>query len=88
MTKTSPAIRAQARATGPDVVAIICAILLPPVGLVVGLASRSAAVKRGLRPSIVTTAAIVIGAILTAIAALVILAPVIMAAGFLVGGGA
>ena len=88
MTKTTAATPAEAASTGLDVVAIICAILIAPVGLVLGLVSRSAAVKRGLRPNKVTTAAIVIGAILTAIEALVILAPLIAVAGFLGTGGA
>lgn len=88
MTETTSALRAQAPSTGVDVAAIICAILIAPIGLILGLASRASAVKRGFRPNSVTTAAIVVGAILTAIGALVVLAPLIMVAGFFATGGA
>ncbi|RQP08976.1 MAG: hypothetical protein EAS51_12980 [Microbacteriaceae bacterium] len=61
-----------------DAAALVCAVLVAPLGVVLGLMSRSAAKASGLRPNVVASAAIVIGTVITGIGALYLLAPVVM----------
>ncbi len=77
---------ASAPASGLDVAAIICAILVAPVGLILGLISRAKARRLGLRPNVVATAAVVVGAVLSGLYLLSVLAPLLMAAAFTVAG--
>lgn len=72
----------QASASGLDVAALICAVVLAPVGFVLGLVSRSSAMRRGLRPNVVATAAVVVGSIIMGLAALIVLAPFLMVTAF------
>jgi hypothetical protein len=74
-------LRAPARPL--DVVAIVCAVVLPPVGAILGLVSRSAAKDAALVPNLVSSAAIVIGTLITGIAVLFVLAPLLAAVVFL-----
>lgn len=74
-------VRAPARTL--DVVAIVCAVLLPPIGAILGLVSRSAAKDAGLVPGLVSSAAIVIGTLVTGVAVLYVLAPMFAAVVFL-----
>jgi len=74
-------VRAHARTL--DVVAIVCAVVLPPIGAVLGLVSRSAAKDAGLVPSLVSSTAIVIGTLITGVAVLYVLAPMFAAVVFL-----
>lgn len=81
ITRDVVSVRAPARML--DVVAIVCAVIVPPVGAVLGLASRHAAKDAGLVPNVVSTAAIVIGTLVTGIAVLYLLAPALLAVAFL-----
>lgn len=80
---TTGHVAARAAVTSLDVVAILCAVVVPPVGAVLGLVSRQAAKRTGLLPHHVSTAAIVIGTLVTGVALLFLLAPALTTVAFL-----
>lgn len=81
VTTNVASVRAPARVL--DIVAIVCAIVLPPIGAVLGLVSRAAAKDEGLVPNIVSSAAIVIGTLITGVGVLFMVAPLLAAVVFL-----
>ena len=52
---------------GADIAALVVAILLPLIGFILGLVRRSQWKAGGMQPPTVTTLAIVLGAVLTAV---------------------
>lgn len=66
-----------------DVVALLCALLLPPVGAVLGLLARRAAKDGGFAPHLSSSAAIVFGTVVSGVAVLYLIAPALSAVVFL-----
>jgi heme A synthase len=69
-----------------DVIALVCAFVIAPVGLILGLIARSSAREQGMAPNVVSTSAVVIGAVITGIGALFMLLPVLGALFFVATG--
>lgn len=76
-------VSSRAPARGLDVVALLCAVLVPPVGALLGLLSRRAAKDAGLAPHVASTIAIVVGTLVTGVAMLYVLAPALATVAFL-----
>lgn len=66
--QTNPPRQGQAQVTGLDIAAIICALLVPPVGLILGLISRSSSKRIGGSTNILATASIVVGSVICGLA--------------------
>lgn len=79
----SAGILVEQKVTGLDVAALICAVLVAPVGLILGLVSRASAKGRGLRPNLVATASIVVGAVVSGLGLLLVAAPLLMSLAFI-----
>jgi hypothetical protein len=73
----------RAPATVLDVVALVCAVVVPPVGVVLGLVSRDAAKRSARQPNVVSTSAIVIGSLIAGVMLLYLLAPLLATVAFL-----
>jgi peptidyl-prolyl cis-trans isomerase B (cyclophilin B) len=69
-----------------DVIALVCAVVIAPVGLILGLIARSSAREQGMAPNVLSTAAVVIGAVITGFAALLVALPVLGALFFVATG--
>jgi len=80
---TTEVMPARAAVTTLDVVALLCALVVPPVGAVLGLVARRAAKHRELAPHPLSTAAIVVGTFVTGVAVLYLLAPALSTVAFL-----
>jgi peptidyl-prolyl cis-trans isomerase B (cyclophilin B) len=65
-----------------DVCALVCALVVAPVGVLLGVVSRDAAKRSGRQPNVVSTAAIVIGSLIAGVAVLFVLAPVLATVAF------
>jgi len=84
MTQPAPAgILVEQKVTGLDIAALICAVLVAPVGLILGLISRASAKERGLRPNVVATASVVVGAVISGLGLLLVAAPLLMSLAFI-----
>jgi peptidyl-prolyl cis-trans isomerase B (cyclophilin B) len=69
-----------------DVIALVCAVVIAPIGLVLGLIARSSARAQGMAPNVVSTSAVVIGAVITGFVALLMAFPVLGALLFVATG--
>ena len=66
------------QATGLDIAAIVCAVLVAPVGVVLGILARSAAKREGHRPHALATASIIVGSIVTGLTVVATVIPLIV----------
>lgn len=80
---TTETVPARAAITTLDVVSLLGALLVPPVGAVFGLLARRAAKEKELAPHPLSTAAIVVGTFVTGVAVLYLLAPALSTVAFL-----
>jgi peptidyl-prolyl cis-trans isomerase B (cyclophilin B) len=74
------AARPKADADGAAIAALICAFIIPVLGIIFGHVSRGQARRKGLEPSGVATAGCVLGYVFTAIAVIAIIAIAVAAA--------
>ncbi|MEV7692988.1 DUF4190 domain-containing protein [Microbacterium sp. NPDC089189] len=68
----------RADATGLDITAIICAFVVAPVGIILGAVSRAQATKRGVGANTLSTLAIVLGSVFTALGILAVVVPIVV----------
>jgi peptidyl-prolyl cis-trans isomerase B (cyclophilin B) len=78
--------RQAAPARAFDVIALVCAVVIAPVGLILGLIARSSAHAHGMAPNIVATSAVVIGAVITGFVVLLVAFPVLVSLLFVATG--
>ena len=72
-------VRPRAEASGTAIAALICAFVIPPLGIILGHVARGEAKARGMQPSPVATWGCILGYIFTVIYAVIVISVAVAA---------